>query len=367
KSHAGKEDLEEKDIEEFWGSEYGRSKNNNTIQSAFTINDLFLQGRKTIKVRDGVRISTQTGVVATDEKGKGAKYDYEILEPGARFAFFCETTLREGNKEGAFKRILEYLFRVLQVEKVSLGAMTMKGFGRVKLENLKCYEFDFSRKKDVINWLARDFDGQGSRQFNVDEPITDLYNGFTIDAWFSIRNSLIVRAYSGEPQAPDASHIGYSTEKDGEIPILPGTSGKGAIRHRALRIVKTLGGEEGLIKKLMGFVDIDEGNRDTEKIKSRLLVEETVINNTVSAIQHRIKIDRFTGGVINGALFDSMPIWPAGNNREMVNLRLAVVKDCAAWEAGLLLLVLKDLWNGDLAAQSLTTANRRFTISRLFP
>ena len=43
-----------------------------------------------------------------------------------------------------------------------------------------------------------------------------------------------------------------------------------------------------------------------------------------------------------------MPLWAKQNNGPMVTLDLEI-KDFEDWEAGLMLLVLKDLWNGDLA------------------
>ena len=50
---------------------------------------------------------------------------------------------------------------------------------------------------------------------------------------------------------------------------------------------------------------------------------------------------------MKNALFDSMPIWSKDGNKTTVELNLSI-KDYKEWEAGLMLLVLKDLWNGDL-------------------
>jgi len=64
-------------------------------------------------------------------------------------------------------------------------------------------------------------------------------------------------------------------------------------------------------------------------------------------IHSRIKIDRFTGGALGTALFNFQPLWPKeGNSKIALTLR---VKDCACWEAGLMMLVIKDLWTGDLS------------------
>ncbi len=77
-------------------------------------------------------------------------------------------------------------------------------------------------------------------------------------------------------------------------------------------------------------------------------VEEEAVTDTFARVQHRIRIDRFTGGVQQGALFDEMPEWPRqpGAGRYRINLRLA---DPPPHEIDLLLLLFKDLWTGDLA------------------
>lgn len=92
---------------------------------------------------------------------------------------------------------------------------------------------------------------------------------------------------------------------------------------------------------------LDDEDKKKDKIKSRVIVEETEIEKPIAAeLQHRIKIDRFTGGTIKTALFDSMPLWSNGNDKA-VEIKMTI-NDYQEWEAGLLLLILKDLWNEDL-------------------
>lgn len=77
-----------------------------------------------------------------------------------------------------------------------------------------------------------------------------------------------------------------------------------------------------------------------------MVVEETEIRNVAAELQQRIKIDRFTGGVIKGALFDSMPLWNSENGKA-VQIKMSI-SEYKEWELGLLLLILKDLWSADL-------------------
>ena len=66
----------------------------------------------------------------------------------------------------------------------------------------------------------------------------------------------------------------------------------------------------------------------------------------------RIKIDRFTGGVVDGALFDEEPIY---GGQLKVAMELRSPKE---GEAGLLLLVLKDLLTGDLPVGGTSAVGR---------
>ncbi|GAB4263948.1 RAMP superfamily CRISPR-associated protein [Thermincola ferriacetica] len=323
-----------------------------------------------IAKRDGVRIDVKTGT-AMDQY----KFDYEIIEPGCVFRFRIIATVREtdhstgGQEEkkwpdrDTLEKYLHLYAAMIKSGQVRLGRMTTKGFGRMQLVSARKRFLDFSRPSDLAAWLKNSYTMTGLTEEELALDVPD--NEFTVDAWFDIVNSLIVRGYTGSIDEPDAVNIAYA-KKDPQGNtryVLPGTSVKGALRHRALRIINTLGGDprksigEQMLKDFMGWA----GEKDDEaksgskkkstddKFKSRLIVEETVINNAAAELQHRIRIDRFTGGVIEGALFDSRPLWPlAGKSGPMVNIRLTV-KNAREWEKGLVMLLLKDLWTEDLA------------------
>jgi hypothetical protein len=61
--------------------------------------------------------------------------------------------------------------------------------------------------------------------------------------------------------------------------------------------------------------------------------------------QAKPKSDRFTGGAYHGALFQEQPIFSSKDTCLKLELELRNPKE---YEIGLLLLLLKDLWTGDL-------------------
>ena len=98
-----------------------------------------------------------------------------------------------------------------------------------------------------------------------------------------------------------------------------------------------------MVEDIFGTDISDNGNKDAKA--SRLIVHESEIKNTSELVQTRIAIDRFTGGALHGALFDAQPVF--GSDETRVNLQLEL-RNPAHHEIGLLLLLLKDLWTGDL-------------------
>lgn len=319
---------------------FGFSKDDSGFQSPFYCKDLDLTiNNITVTTRDGVRIDNKTGI-AED----GAKYDYEILEPGVELnlemGFDINNTNSKTYRLNSDKAInfINNIYTILKSEGISAGAKTQNGLGKlILIENsAKLLAYDFGNPDHVHQWLN---DGEVVEEIPLTfaENFKSKYN-FELSGNFSIKNSLIVRSYRTNSKITDAEHI-----KSKGKPVLPGTSLKGAIRARAEKILNTVNSEitNQIIDNLFGTA----GNGD-KKIKSRILIEEREIKETERAVQSRVKIDRFTGGAIDGALFDSMPEFPKNDEH---NIELIIkIRDCKPNEAGLMLLILKDLMTADL-------------------
>ncbi|KOP23927.1 hypothetical protein AMR41_23580 [Hapalosiphon sp. MRB220] len=123
------------------------------------------------------------------------------------------------------------------------------------------------------------------------------------------------------------------------------------MRHRAERIINTIQKNTNIVNAIFGFVD-----ENTKKAKaSRLIVDEVEINNTTDLVQNRIAIDRFTGGALHGALFNEQPVFGNDETSLVIKLELRQPKH---YEIGLLLLLLKDLWTGDLPVGGTSSIGR---------
>ncbi|MDD2444298.1 MAG: RAMP superfamily CRISPR-associated protein, partial [Desulfotomaculaceae bacterium] len=140
----------------------------------------------------------------------------------------------------------------------------------------------------------------------------------------------------------DTAHL-HSWRGDKIVPILSGASLAGALRSRALRIAKTFGDSAVTNELITDLFGPDKQNENPKA--SRLIVEEKEIINPSEMVVNRVRIDRFTGGAYRSALFDESPIFGLNETQVQIDLMVQNPKD---EDVGLLLLLLKDLWTGDL-------------------
>lgn len=325
-----------------------------SIESWLMVDDAVgvLPKQNPVEIRDGVALDVETRT-AKD----GAKYDIELLAAGTVFPLHFELWLTEENKE-----TLPWLAMALQgLERgdIHLGMRKRRGYGRCLVTGWSVERFAMNDVAKVVEWLnyqmpdaktATDFKPDIAKMLEIEFAGTDAREFFQMKATFKLASSLLIRADSGKADAPDMVHLKNAA---GEA-VLPGTSLAGSVRARAGRIARTLKGEAGdeLIRGMFGWHDQDDPDNASG---SRVLVQESVVKNPVKdRVQNRVKIDRFTSGAYPGALFSQQPLFARTEEPTTVELNLSLRKLATMddeWfqaEIGLLLLVLKDLWTGDL-------------------
>lgn len=322
--------------EEFKGSEifeklFGDADN---FQSAIQIDDVELTNGKII-YRDGVKIDGLTGTGVA-----GGKYDYEAVERGATGNLYILINLRGCHAKENFKGAVAEMLNKLQ-SGIRLGALTSKGFGVAAVEKLDAQFYDFTKKSDVMAWLTNK---DAEEKIQPAKNISANTKNFVVDAEFAFNSSFIVRNY----EVPEEK-ISAVSLKSLENFVLPGTSLKGIFRHRAeyifsrLNLFSKLKLDAKLLNNLMG-------SAEDEKIKSRFIVAESYIENkNVAEVSHtRNKIDRFTGGTLQGTLFTTKPLYQKNIDAPTLHVHFEII-DAKDFEAGLAIFLLRDLWLGNVA------------------
>jgi CRISPR/Cas system CSM-associated protein Csm3 (group 7 of RAMP superfamily) len=321
------------------------------------------------ELRDGVRIDAVTRTAKA-----GQKFDYELLRAGTTFPLRFELLLAQSAEEEQTERLREALVLALRgLEKpgeIHLGVRKRRGFGECQVKAWRVTEYDLTKPAGLLAWLNESGQPKEDRSianlllaqpqaFRDRISAIDRRCWFRLSATLGLESSLLMRSGIGpllhsdgaEMEAnnlPDTVHIHrLHADTVQRTPVLPGTSIAGVLRHRALRIAQTLHPTQGaqMINKLFGIGP--EGRNDGTHTGSRVHVAETVIEAPPEnvLVQNRIRIDRFTGGVLDNLLFDEAPLF--GNEQVQLRLDIAIRQPSRA-EIGLFLLILKDLWLADL-------------------
>jgi CRISPR/Cas system CSM-associated protein Csm3 (group 7 of RAMP superfamily) len=321
-------------------------------QSPLIVNDSVSNEKIDIELRDGVKIDGKTGTAMSK-----AKYDFELLSAGTEFPLFFELLIEEGKDENQLKQELAITLSGFENGEIAIGMKKRRGFGRCHVENWQVWEFDLKDNRQRLEWLNFEHWNRNLSESRTKiSPISIVLGAipndnkrdrFTITAKFSLVGSMLIRsAEYSEHKRPDAVHLKshrpnkQKPQEYNPLPIISGTSLAGVLRHRAVRIINTLEKDLQIVDDIFGTDISDNGNKEAKA--SRLIVHESEIKESSELVQSRIAIDRFTGGAMHGALFDAQPVFSG-----VVELKLEL-RNPKEHEIGLLLLLLKDLWTGDL-------------------
>lgn len=346
----------------------GRKSDDAGRQSPLTVADALSNPLTTqVELRDGVKIESTTGTASHQ-----AKYDLELLAAGTHFPLRFDLAIPQyqphsiepepftEEQEQTLRQALATALHGLETGAIGLGMKKRRGFGRCRVTCWQVWEFDLSHPQQLLRWLAFEREYAG---YMTEPPTTpaladalhttilpDRRDIVTLTATFRVCDSILIRAGQDEAgSGPDVRHL-HARQSHGTTtrPVLAGTSLAGVLRHRSERIANTLqpGSGKPLTEQVFGIGPASSRQEDKAQARaSRIHVEEHVIEHPVELVQQRIAIDRFTGGAYDGALFSEQPVFAGPETRVNLTLHLHNPKN---GEIGLLLLLLKDLWTGDL-------------------
>lgn len=284
-------------------------------------------------------------MVALDEykvAKKGAKFEFQILEPGAVFVTYIEQNMT--HEEEAF--ILDEIAYAWKNKEILLGAKTGRGYGATEVVELMECSFDLTKREGRRAWL--EFDMYKENEWHTCECIDCLSDMKTkckgetaddatvkrfqiiqtrrqkdeVDILLSLKlcGALSVRQYSTDIHGADYSQLTLSDDASNPngTPVIPGTSWAGAFRAQMEKLdPKNFGRNELLTKKIFGDAkekkrskkDVQNGcevtDRTVQNQKTRVRFSESQFEKGSGRWEHytRNAIDRFSGGTVEGALY----------------------------------------------------------------
>lgn len=317
--------------------------------SSLSVSDLNFDKNVVIGIRDGVALDDNKRTIT------GSKYDMEILEAGARGHFYLELAVREEDDEAEMERELASIFRGIDLGEIRLGSKKTRGFGKFKITFAaeKIYGRDnYLKYADAYeDGLWENEPNEWDRWVQKAEEENRMVR---LEIPLKLEGGISIRRYAAKKNEPDFVHL-----TDHGVPVIPGSSFAGAIRHRTKQIWKELE-EAGMeapisaaeaVNRAFGFVD------GTNACSSAIIISEAEIAGARPLTMVRTGISRFEAAVKDGALYKEKTYVDGTVNLEILVRKQKDPRD-TKWIVGLLLLTLRDLQNGFLAVGGQTAIGR---------
>ena len=333
-----------------------RKKTEDRIESSLIFYDATIINQKGQRYYTSIRDSVKLDLFKNAEAG--AKFDMEVLEPGISFRTYLEQNFGEGKEEDYVQEVV----KVLRSGQVCFGAKTMRGYGAIRDVKAEFLEFPLNSKdsKEIRRWI--DFDLYDDVVWKNASPC-EAGSGSGADRQLildlRLRGGISVRKYTTEVKKDDGKAVpdfaqmtvrvsDSSSDESKEIPVVPGTSWAGALRHR----MRELGLKEEEEHRLFGFV---KGGGAGDKARSVIRFGESQITGGRNKILSRNAIDRFSGGTVDGALFTERTYY-GGNTQLVISFSNGAKVD--EWTRTHLAAALTDLHYGFLAVGGETSVGR---------
>ena len=300
-------------------------------------NDEFYSHYNEKNVRQHVRI-TDKGVA--DTKGYG-KFDNEVVYKGTRFVFEMELLSDETEVED-FENSLKQLYD----ETFRIGGGTRCGYGKLKVKKREQVTLDMMDAKDRGAYLKKSsslsspWEFKNAREF--EKGRISASTGWTkYELKLEPRDFMLFGSGMGDEEADNTPMTDIVVEwNDQGKPcfskqktLIPATSVKGALAHRTAYHFnkrkgifaenlkskeernKYVGGCNDAVQALFGASVDDVANKRGKR--GNVILSDVIHHEVETKVFHHNKIDYFTGGTIDGALFQEKSIWGKGKSYEL--------------------------------------------------
>jgi|SRR5690625_436458 len=247
--------------------------------------------RQIYEVRSGVSISGRT---RTSEEGK--LFERIFLPAGMEFHIKLMLKVNKAENDSLLEAV-DHMLNALHHGMIRIGAHQTIGGGRMEVASCHYVHYDCSNEDDLHAYVHQ------TKQANSYELTDDIQSQSMMT--FTLQGKTETPLLIGTPSlhiegAPDVTYM--KTQRDGkEKPVIPGSSLKGALRHRVERIANILSIREK--QKYMEQLFGHDKHSDLVKAGS-VYFDDIVLEKHCSKIYDRISINPLTGSVRSGALLD---------------------------------------------------------------
>lgn len=307
---------------------------------------IFSREKLVLELRPRVAVSRETGtfdgnIIKGTDKLAGHKFNMEYIGAGASFEFPIYLY------DESFQEDLEEVLGAVHQGDLQFGGQKSNGCGFLKLCSLKRKTFDLTRAEDRRSWA--------DEEVLADREYEELLSGmkkaakkamaYEVTVTGRTEGELLVKSIAVEEygkDAPDSMNIRNAAKEY----IVPGSSFKGAVRNQMEKIASYIG-REGMAEEIFGKAGDSRGGGKSGNIVFCDTVVGKKEDNDRARIKNRIHIDKFTGGVIHGGLFQEKNV-----SGSLAFHILISGHDHPDSTCGLLLMALRDLAVGVMSVGS---------------
>ncbi len=319
----------------------------------------FLKIFENLPIREHTKI-TSKGVADSENSGK---FDEEVVYKGTRFKFRMELIADE-NDEANWNKLL----RVINSNIFRLGGGTTKGFGDIKivreLSSYGVFALDSEEYREKSSSLNTPFSTPFSSDTNESDHYTHYTLNITPDDFFMFGSGFEDDDADMTPVFEQV--VDYSTGNLSSAQVLiPASSIKGAVAHRVAFHYNTqmlkegkdhtqVGEKNKAVKAIFGHKkELAEDKKTELGQKGKLLISDCFKKTKAQTktFDH-VSIDRFTGGGIDGALFQEKTI---ANDKEPYEIEILLEKSVGEDEVKAFEQALRDITTGMLPLGGATT------------
>jgi CRISPR/Cas system CSM-associated protein Csm3 (group 7 of RAMP superfamily) len=324
------------ETEKLFGTSKGASEEGD-VGSRVRFCDGTFSGTIHLELRPRVSIDRKTGACASSQiKGtsikSGHKFNVEYIGAGVQVQFVIYLYGDEKREQ------FEALFAAVQNHDIRLGGQKSNGCGCIHITKLQRKIFDMTALEDRKSWMGeQELDDRSYEELDLSKLGREqCRTAYEIEVSAQTESELLVKGIATDSfgeNAPDAVNM---RNANGNF-IIPGSSLKGSVRSQMEKIADYLGVPQ-VIEDTFGKAGADDGRGQAGNICFFDTVVEKQKNTQQTSCRHRIHIDKFTGGVMQGGLFYEQNVSGKVTLRISIDDRQNPDQSC-----GLLILALRDL------------------------
>lgn len=244
--------------------------------------------------RSGVGIDSQLG-----SAGNKKLFERVFVGNAGEFQLEIEIYVPNKNKLEQYKNAIYSCIAAIHNGDINLGSYKNIGSGNFKVNKVEEAIVDLENPVNLFEYLRNKIKFNKGSLEEINKIAMDS-NEVTFELLGSLKTPLLIKAKEKmDSDLPD----GESIQNVYDEYIIPGSSLKGVIRAQGERILNYYN-MDFMMEDIFGNMANDNSIKKQSKIKTF----DCEITESCQSIYNRIKLDKFTSAVRNGAKMDDKPI-----------------------------------------------------------